>query len=231
MKIRLNKFLADAGVSSRRAADEAIRAGKVAVDGRRPALGELVDPQNQKITLNGRIVRGRSTDDQLTLVLNKPLHVITTMHDDRGRATVADYLPNHRRLFPVGRLDAETGGVLLCTTDGELARFLSHPSSMIEKEYEVVARGRLDDHAVNALKAHRVQRLANGSIRFSMLLHEGKNRQVRRMCAQHGLKILTLTRVRLGPVRLQHLRPGAVRTLSEAERRELARLRANAARA
>lgn len=230
MKVRVNKFLADAGVASRRAADDLIRAGKVMVDGTRPALGQLVDPQRQKVTLNGRLIRADRTQEHVTLVLNKPLRVITTLHDEHGRATVADYLPGQRRLFPVGRLDAETTGVLLCTTDGDLARFLTHPSSGVVKEYEVWARGTLDPQAAAALQATAVRRQPDGSVKFSLSLAEGKNRQVRRMCAQRGLKILALTRTRFGPVQLQKLQPGAVRALSERERRELERLRANAAR-
>jgi 23S rRNA pseudouridine2605 synthase len=120
--------------------------------------------------------------------------------------------------------------VLLCTTDGDLARFLTHPSSGVVKEYEVWARGSLDPQAAVALQAMAVRRQPDGSIKFSLSLAEGKNRQVRRMCAQRGLKILALTRTRFGPVQLQKLQPGAVRALSERERRELERLRANAAR-
>ncbi|MDQ6780227.1 MAG: rRNA pseudouridine synthase [Candidatus Eremiobacteraeota bacterium] len=229
MKVRLNKFLAGAGIASRRAVDELIRAGKVAIDGRRAHLGDRVDPDAQRITLNGRRVRPAAAADQITLVLNKPLNVITTLHDEHARRSVADYLPVNQRLFPVGRLDAETTGVLLCTTDGELARFLMHPSSGVEKEYEIVARGSMSEQSARLLRAHDVKRLSEGSLKFSMLLTEGQNRQVRRMCAQQGLKVVHLTRTRFGPVRLGRLLPGATRALHDDERRELEQLRANAA--
>jgi 23S rRNA pseudouridine2605 synthase len=230
VKVRVNKFLADAGVASRRAADTLIRAGKVMVDGRRPALGELVDPQKQRVTLNGRLIRTALREDQITLVLNKPLHVITSLSDEHGRATVADYLPANRRLFPVGRLDAETTGVLLCTTDGDLARLLTHPSSGVIKEYQVWARGTLDAQAASELQARLVKQQPDGSVKFSIHLTEGKNRQVRRMCAQYGLKILALARTRFGPVQLDKLKAGAVRPLTDRERRELEELRAKASR-
>ena len=229
-KVRVNKFLADAGVASRRAADDLIRAGKVMVDGRRPALGDLVDPVRQRVTLNGRPVRAGRAEDHITLVLNKPLHVITSMHDEHGRKTVADYLPAQRRLFPVGRLDAETTGVLLCTTDGELSRFLTHPSSGVLKEYEVSARGTMDRETIAALQARDIRQQRDGSVKFSIFLSEGKNRQVRRMCAKRGLKILALRRTAFGPVHLQNLGPGVLRPLSDRERRELEQLRANADR-
>lgn len=228
MKVRLNKFLAGAGVASRRAVDELIRAGKVAVDGRRAQLGDQVDAATQRITLNGRRIRPAEAADQITLVLNKPLNVITTLHDEHARRSVADYLPADRRLFPVGRLDAETTGVLLCTTDGDLARFLMHPSSGVEKEYEIVARGSMSEQSARLLKARDLRRLAEGGLKFSMLLTEGQNRQVRRLCAQHGLKVVSLTRTRFGPVRLGRLLPGVTRALRDDERRELEQLRAKA---
>jgi 23S rRNA pseudouridine2605 synthase len=226
VKIRLNKFLAECGVASRRASDELIAKGKVAVDGRRALVGESVDPRVDKITLNGRRIRNDAFADQLTLVLNKPAGVITTMSDERGRATVADLLPAHRRLFPVGRLDADTTGVLLCTTDGPLARLLTHPSSSVCKRYEVVARGTMGERAIASLRALDHTQQPDGSHRFTIVLTEGRNRQVRRMCARQGLRVLSLTRTQFGPVRLGRLAVGSTRALTETEIRELGRLRA-----
>jgi pseudouridine synthase len=222
--MRLNKFLAECGVASRRAADGMIAAGKVAVDGRRATVGDSIDPVRNVITLNGRRIRNDAFADQLTLVLNKPPGVITTMSDEHQRTTVADFLPAHRRLFPIGRLDADTTGVLLCTTDGALARFLMHPSSGVRKRYEVVARGNLIPGALKALGVRDHERLPDGSHRFAVILTEGKNRQVRRMCARAGLRIVSLVRTQFGPVQLGKLKIGATRELSETETRELARL-------
>jgi len=228
VKVRLNKYLADAGVASRRAADELIRSGKVVVDGRRAHVGATVDPQRQRISVNGKQIDSSCARERTIIVLNKPLHVITTMRDERGRRSVAHYLPQGRRLFPVGRLDAETTGVLLCTDDGDLANALLHPSREITKIYRVVVRGEVPADALVALTARDVRRAPQGDTSFEIALHEGKNRQVRRMCARQGLKILSLTRTRFGPVSLGNLKPGAIREVNAAERRELERIRANA---
>ncbi len=229
MKVRLNKFLAECGVASRRAADNLIAAGKVAINGRRAQIGDTVEPTDDAVTVNGQRIHHDKFEDQLTLVLNKPAGVITTMSDERGRKTVAHLLPKHRRLFPVGRLDAETTGVLLCTTDGALGRILTHPASEVPKEYEVIARGTLDRAAISSLDARNHVKLPDGSHRFSIVLTEGKNRQVRRRCARHGLRVLSLRRTQFGPVRLGTLKLGCTRTLTQAEMRELSRLRAERA--
>lgn len=230
MKVRLNKFLADCGVASRRGADVLIAAGKVAVNRRRAQVGDSIEPQTQVVTLNGTRVFARGEADQLTIVMNKPFDVITTMHDEHHRKTVADLLPAHRRLFPVGRLDAQTSGVLLCTTDGALAKFLTHPSSAIPRYYEVVARGAIDPETIAALAARDLHKQSDGSFRFTIVLTEGKNRQVRRMCANRGLRVLSLTRTQFGPIHLGKLKPGSTRPLTEQEMRELQRLRANRSR-
>src|SRR5579864_8642250 len=148
-KVRINRFLAESGVASRRAADSLIKAGKVAVDGRRATLGDLVDPAHNVVTVNGRRV-GRDSRGHLTLALNKPAHVITSMRDEHGRKIVADLLPPGRRLFPIGRLDSDTTGLLLCTTDGALARFLTHPSNEIPRRYQVVVRGGMTPDTIAA---------------------------------------------------------------------------------
>jgi 23S rRNA pseudouridine2605 synthase len=226
LKIRLNKFLAECGVASRRASDSLISAGKVAINGRRAQIGDTVDLTEDAVTVNGQRIRHDEFEDQLTLVLNKPAGVITTMSDERGRKTVAHLLPKHRRLFPVGRLDAETTGVLLCTTDGALGRILTHPAYEVPKQYEVIARGSIDRSTISSLGAQNYVKLPDGSHRFSIALTEGKNRQVRRACARHGLRVLSLRRTQFGPVRLGSLKLGSTRALTQAEMRELSRLRA-----
>ncbi|MBV8204598.1 MAG: rRNA pseudouridine synthase [Candidatus Eremiobacteraeota bacterium] len=224
-KLRLNKFLADRGVASRRAADELIRHGHVTVNGRRPALGESIDPAADIVSVNGKRVRKEAFAEHVTLVLNKPAGIITTMDDEHGRPTVAKLLPSSRRLFPIGRLDAETTGVLLCTTDGGLARVLAHPSSGIVKRYVVTARGSMPSSTIAALNARDYLRSPDGSHRFTIELSEGRNRQIRRLCAQAGLRILSLTRTAFGPVRLAGLKIGCTRELEPHEARELNRLR------
>lgn len=207
--IRLGKFLAACGVGARRKADELIAAGAVAVDGVTARLGMQIDPSAQRVTVRGRRVMP-PPDEHVTLVLNKPKGVVTTMSDERGRKAVAALLPKGRRVFPVGRLDAQTSGVLLCTSDGELARILMHPSFGVEKRYRVRAEG------------------SDGPVAFEITLREGKNRQIRRMCAQRGLRVLALTRVSFGPIELRSLKEGATRPLTSSEKSALERIRDSA---
>ncbi|MBC5805803.1 MAG: pseudouridine synthase [Candidatus Eremiobacter antarcticus] len=228
MKVRLNKLLADAGVASRRASDKLIESGKVFIDGRRASVGALADPQTQRVTVNGRRIGQRDSRNHITIVLNKPAGVITTLSDEHGRPSVEQYLPKQQRLFPIGRLDADTTGVLLCTTDGGLARFLTNAANGVAKHYEVTARGKLEPPSISALGARNIRALADGSIQFTIVLTEGKNRQVRRMCASQGLRIVSLARTRFGPVELGDLKTGSTRALKPHEERELNELRAKA---
>ena len=222
--IRLNKYLAERGVCARRKADALIESGVVAVDGRVARLGESIDPLTQRVTVRGRrIAQGAAA--RRTLVLNKPRGVVTTMHDERGRPCIAGLLPSSPRYFPVGRLDADSTGVLLCTTDGELARVLAHPSFGVEKVYRVRASGALTEQTKAALGARDARTNADGSHSFSMTLHEGRNRQVRRMCANRGLRVIDLERVRFGPVTLAGLKSGATREPTQTERSALEKLR------
>lgn len=226
MMVRLNRFLARCGVASRRGADAMIAAGHVRVGGRTATLGETIDEERDVVTVRGRRIAAVTDRTEFTLALNKPLGVVTTMHDERGRASVAGLLPSRPRLFPVGRLDAQTSGLLLCTNDGELARLLTHPSSGVPKRYEVVARGTFTQATAAALGATGHATAPDGSHRFAITLTEGKNRQVRRMCARAGLRVLSLTRTHFGPIALGKLKIGCTRALTQAEMRELGRLRA-----
>jgi 23S rRNA pseudouridine2605 synthase len=226
-KVRLNKYLADCGVCARRKADDLIRAGHVTVDGRRASVGESIDPDRSSVLVRGKPVA--RAKQHTTLVLHKPRGVVTTMSDDRGRRTIVEFLPASRRLFPVGRLDADTTGILLCTTDGHLARILTHPSFGVEKRYRVRASGELSEADKKSLGAMSVQRLPDGTQSFDIVLREGKNRQVRRMCAQRGLRVLDLRRIRFGPVHIGDLAPGKTRGLTTAERSALERIPSAAA--
>jgi 23S rRNA pseudouridine2605 synthase len=228
--VRLNKYLADCGVGARRKADALIAAGAVTVDGRLAILGESVDPGKSLVRVRGAIVR-RPSAAHVTIVLNKPLGVVTTMHDERGRDSVARFMPQSgRRMFPVGRLDAQTTGVLLCTSDGDLCRLLTHPKFEVERRYRVRVRGEMSAEIKAALGARDVTRLPDGTYQFDLSLFEGKNRQVRRMCATLGLAVETLTRTRYGPVELRGLAPGKTRALTAAENSAMEQLRARAER-
>ena len=164
-------------------------------------------------------------------MLHKPRGVITTMRDERGRRSIADLLPKTPRYAPVGRLDADSTGVLLLTTDGDLAHLLTHPSFGVEKRYRVRTEGTLTAEDRVALGAQNVVRSADGSSRFEITLHEGRNRQVRRMCAQRGLRVLELERFRFGPVSLRGLAPGRTRPLTNLEEEALDDMRRRQKRA
>jgi 23S rRNA pseudouridine2605 synthase len=219
----LNRFLARCGVASRRGADLLVEAGRVRVDGTIASAGLEVDPDRSIVLVDGR--RVRPTDASQTLVFNKPAGVITTMRDERRRKSVAAFLPSGQRLFPVGRLDAQTTGVLLCTNDGDLAHFLLAPKNEVERTYRVTVRGGVGEAVIRELGANHVSAKRDGTTTFNLTLREGRNRQVRRMCARQGLRVIALCRTRFGPVSLDDLNVGGLRALTSHEMRELERLR------
>lgn len=223
MPIRINKYLADAGIASRRKADELISSGSVRVNGKPATAGMRVDPDRDDIRVSNKSIATPAAPHQ-TVVLNKPAGVVTTMSDDRGRPTVADLMPKGRRMFPVGRLDADTTGVLLCTSDGALAQILTHPSHGVEKRYRATVSTEPPETSLKRLSAGAARRNPNGTFTIEIVLHEGKNRQVRRMCANEGLRVVALTRISFGPIGLSGLKPGKFRALTNTERAALARL-------
>lgn len=235
---RLNHFLARSGVASRRAADALIASGSVRVNGERPpASGLMVDPDRDRVTVDGRPVKPPGTHRYL--MLNKPLGVITTAKDEASRTTVLDVVGEEgmhgRRLFPVGRLDADSTGLLLLTDDGELAYRLTHPRYKVPKEYEVVVAGvptgkeletlrrgvKLDGEMtapaeVDLGRATTGDRDA-GRGELRIVIREGRHRQVRRMVEALGHKVLSLRRTSFGPLRLGRLKTGGWRLLSSGE--------------
>ena len=229
MQQRLQKCISEAGVASRRAAETMISAGRVTVNGQTAQLGAQADPETDVICIDGRPLPSRAP--KRYIMLNKPRGYVTTMHDERGRKTVADLVASlGERLYPVGRLDLDSEGLLILTNDGEIANCLMHPSHEIPKTYEVdVAGGDLAAaaetmHAVTELEGYRVRPaevtvLAPG--RLSVTIHEGRNRQVRRMFEELGHKVLQLRRVRFGPLELGDLPRGKWRELTAEEVRRL----------
>jgi 23S rRNA pseudouridine2605 synthase len=226
---RLQRALARAGFGSRRACEELIRDGRVSVDGHVATIGDKVDAASQEIRVDG--VSVNLDPDVRYYAFNKPVDVVTTMSDPQGRTDLRGFLPvEGPRVFPVGRLDRDSEGLLILTNDGELANRLTHPRFGVEKEYlaEVqgvptskhVARlragvdledGRARAEAVRVVDVGR----ARGAIRLVMT--EGRKREVRRMLAEVGLPVTRLVRLRIGPVRLGRLSPGAVRELEHDE--------------
>jgi len=242
--IRLQKLLAEAGLGSRRAIEDWIRAGRVSVGGRTAQLGERAS-RTDEVCLDGRRLDLGSEEPAPELLLYyKPVGEVTTRRDPAGRPTVFQRLPvpHHGRWISVGRLDVNTAGLLLLTTDGELAHRLMHPSGEVEREYLVRVRGRPGPEAIRALLEGVV--LEDGPARFDrirpegagqgahssfrVVLHEGRNREVRRLWEAVGFDVSRLLRIRYGPVELPRgMRPGTVRRL-DAE--TLGRLRGSTAR-
>lgn len=232
--LRLQKVLAQAGLASRRAAEQMIVEGRVTVDGEVVTeLGTRVDPATAVIHVDGQ--RVPTAPGIAVLVMNKPRGVITSMTDDRGRECVGDLVADRpERLFHVGRLDADTEGLLLLTNDGELANRLGHPSHEVAKTYRATVTGPISKQALRQLKegivledgsiacdnARVIQRLTDRSL-IEIVLHSGRNRIVRRMLDSVGFPVMDLVRTQIGPLHLGRLRPGQVKELEGADLRAL----------
>jgi 23S rRNA pseudouridine2605 synthase len=234
---RLQKALASAGVGSRRACEQLIAEGRVSVDGRGVAeLGTRIDPETSVVRVDGKRINLRS--DQVYLALNKPRGMLTAMSDPHGRPTVGDVVAGRpERLFHVGRLDADTEGLLILTNDGEFAHRLAHPSYELVKTYVAEVPGPVDRSLARRLKAgielddgpvrvddFQVIDYSAGRALVQVSLHVGRNHIVRRLLDAVGHPVDKLVRIAVGPVRLADLRPGAVRELTAAELGELYRL-------
>ena len=229
---RVQKVLAAAGIGSRRACEELIAAGRVAVDGEIITLGAKADPTSQVVTLDGERIHTNPT--LIYLLLNKPTGYVTTVTDPQGRPTVMDLVPATPRVYPVGRLDRDTEGLLILTNDGELANRLAHPSYEIEKTYVAQIRGPAKRKAVRDLldgveledgiaRARSVRELGSAGDRtlVEIVLAEGRKREVRRMLQTVGLPLERLARVRIGPLPLGEIAPGKYRPLNGGEVRSL----------
>ena len=231
--MRLQRALARAGVTSRRKAEELIRAGRVRVDGEVAHIGATVDPARQRITLDGKPVRQAPVE---WFALNKPIGLVTSRGDPEGRRTVFDLLPRTPGLTYVGRLDVMTSGLLLLTTDGEAAHRLTHPRFAVERTYRLAVHGKplteiraalarpvpVEGRPVRVLRVDARQ--VRSSVELELTLAEGRHRIVRRMMEALDLKIEWLHRVSYGPVRLGRLEPGRWRRLTTRELNAIARL-------
>lgn len=225
---RLQKVLARRGFGSRRVCEELIAQGRVTVDGKVAALGCRVDVETQRVQVDGAAVSLR--DGLVYYLLNKPAGVISTAEDPQGRTTVVELVPSDPRVHPVGRLDADTEGLMILTNDGDLTFRLTHPSFGIEKEYLAEVRGTPSRSALRALRdgveledgmtSPAKVSLSPPSL-VTLRIHEGRNRQVRRMCEAVGHPVIRLVRTRIGPISDRRLGPGAWRELTSAELRAL----------
>jgi len=227
---RLQKVLARAGVGSRRTAEQLIASGRVTVNGEVAILGRRVDTEHDRVEVDGVPIGVRP--GLVYYLLNKPRGVVTTASDPHAERTVVQLVPAEPRVFPVGRLDADTEGLLLLTNDGDLSHRLTHPSFGVEKTYVAHVRGEPSPAAVRALRegvdledgptAPAKVALTPPDV-LTITIHEGRNRQVRRMCDAVGHPVLRLVRTRIGPLTDRTLRPGTWRPLSLEEVRSLER--------
>ncbi len=229
-KIRLQKFLSDAGLMSRRSAEEEIERGNVSVNGHVAKLGTKVDPRADLITYRGRRVAYQKRDF-IYIMMNKPRGYLSSTEDDRGRKCVTDLLTDiDERVYPVGRLDLISEGMLLLTNDGELKNRLTHPSTSLSKVYRVKVSGAVSDEQLEILSSpleidgYRIQPVkvvkgveAEDGTVLKMTLVEGRNRQIRKMCAIAGLTVKRLSRVSIGSLKLDGLPVGKWRYLSTDE--------------
>lgn len=240
--LRLNKVLAQHGLCSRRRADDWIHEGRVAIDGIVcREVGKIVDPSVQRISVDGQILECKPP--AVYIALNKPVGVVSTCSDPQGRTTVIDFLDDHLRacgLFPVGRLDSDSEGLMLLTNDGEWNQLLLHPSHQVWKVYQVTADKDLNPNIKNKLErgiAINGKRTLPAKIRFNtsqrgkncfdIEIREGRNRQIRRMLARCGLLTISLKRIKIGPVSLGNLAPGKWRYLEENEIQSIRDLQEN----
>ena len=231
-KIKLQKYFTDCGVLSRRAAEKEISEGKVKVNGEVAELGARIDPESDTVEYKGKILKPQQTD-RVCVMLNKPTGFVTTLSDEKGRKSVAELVADANiRLYPIGRLDMNSDGLLLLTNDGELANRLTHPKHEIPKIYRVTVKGEVSDEALDILTAPLVidgykirpvdvkclsfNKEKNSSL-LEMELYEGRNRQIRKMCAMADLKVLRLTRRAYGQLSLGSLPLGKWRYLNENE--------------
>ena len=228
-KVRLQKYMAEAGIASRRKSEELIAAGKVRVNGKVAEIGDKINPRTDKVTVSGKkVVKSKK---QVYIMLHKPRGFITTMHDEMDRKCVAELIDDvPERVYPVGRLDRESEGLLLLTNDGEFANALTHPSKHVPKTYRVTVRPDVTKEQLESFENGieidgkmtlpaevRVLDKQAGRVVLEVVIYEGRNRQIRKMCEALGLEVARLKRTKIGSLKLGMLKPGEYRYLAEEE--------------
>lgn len=230
---RLQKYLSECSVASRRKSEELILAGKVKINGKIAEIGDKVNPVKDVVTVNGKKVS--AVKDKYYIMLNKPRGYVTTMSDELGRKCVAELVSDVGAVvYPVGRLDRDSEGLLLMTNDGEFANSVMHPRKHISKTYRVTVRSNINDSQVERLEngillegkmtlpseVHILEKSAERSV-FEITIYEGRNRQIRKMCEDVSLEVIRLKRNSVGSVKLGMLQPGKWRELTDDEVRKL----------
>lgn len=228
-KVRLQKYMAEAGIASRRKSEELIAAGKVRVNGKVAEIGDKINPRTDKVTVSGKkVVKSKK---HVYIMLHKPRGFITTMHDEMDRKCVAELIDDvPERVYPVGRLDRESEGLLLLTNDGEFANALTHPSKHVPKTYRVTVRPDVTKEQLAAFENGieidgkmtlpaevRVLDKQEGRVVLEVVIYEGRNRQIRKMCEALGLEVARLKRTKIGSLKLGMLKPGEYRYMTEEE--------------
>ncbi len=230
--MRIHKVLSDNSIVSRRAAEDMIKKGRITVNGRKATLGQDIDPRNDIVAIDGEKVELRGTTHKYYIALNKPRGYVTTMSDELGRKCMTEFVEQMPvKVYPIGRLDKDSEGLILLTNDGEFANFIMHPRHHVSKTYRVTIPSdvseqqlinlstgvKLDDDSVTAeAQVVIVTKEANRTV-LRITIHEGKNRQIRRMCEAVGLTVARLRRTNIGPVKLGMLQTGEWRELSATE--------------
>ncbi len=228
-QLRLQKYLADAGIASRRKAETMISEGRISVNGRTARIGDKIDPHKDRVLVDGKSVRIEAK--HVYYMLNKPRGYVTTMRNEKDRKCVAQFVENvGTRIYPIGRLDKDSEGLLLFTNDGAFANAMMHPSKHIQKVYRVSVRPAVTDDQISLLTTSlmidgrltlpaQVRVISNEPEKsvLEVVLYEGRNRQIRRLCEEAGLETVRLKRLSIGSLRLGMLKPGEIRELTQAE--------------
>ena len=236
-EVRLQKFMAEQGIASRRKSEELIEAGKVKVNGHVAALGDKINPYKDLVTVKGKKIAFSKKRKMVYIMLHKPRGYVTTVSDERGRKTVMDLIPDVKeRVYPVGRLDKDSEGLLLLTNDGSFTNCMTHPSHEYAKTYRVTVRPSITDEILDKLRHGVVidgKKTApaevtvlteeEGRVVLEFILREGRNREIRKMCESQGLEVARLKRTSIGSLKLGMLPQGQYRELSEQEVKKLLR--------
>lgn len=236
-EVRLQKFMAEQGVASRRKSEDLIRAGKVKVNGHIAEIGMKINPRKDLVTVGKQKLTNVKNRKMVYIMLNKPRGYVTTVSDELGRKTVMDLLPDFGcRIYPVGRLDKDSEGLLLLTNDGSFTNCMTHPSHEYAKVYRVTVRPAVNDEILFNLRNGieidgrktapcevTVLTAEENRVVLEFILHEGRNRQIRKMCESQGLEVARLKRISIGPIKLGMLKQGDYKELSEQDVKKLLR--------